>query len=82
MGMFASVTRKFKPRNFGTQNILRAHHAEEGALIEDAPAKVKLGMTKVFAIVVPFTYLGALVSKRGAEFLEEWNIFVPEDDDD
>ena len=51
-------------------------------LIEEAPSQVKLGLVKVFAVVIPFLYLGAVVSKHGAEFLEEWDIFVPEDDDD
>ena len=63
-------------------NLRRSIHHTEGQLIEEAPAQVKLGLIKVCAIVLPFGYLGAILSKRGAEFLEEWNIFVPEDDDD
>ena len=72
-------------RQFSKQDPLRSvasHGGKETVLIEDAPPKVKLGFAKVCAVIVPFVYIGAIISKNGAEFLEEWNIFVPEDDDD
>merc|ERR1712119_99790 len=31
---------------------------------------------------IPFMILGSLISKYGAEFLEEYELFVPDDDDD
>lgn len=34
------------------------------------------------AVVVPFLYVGTLISKNFAALLEEHDIFVPEDDDD
>ncbi len=55
---------------------------KEGLSVGEAPAKVKFGLVRIAAVVIPFTYLGAMASKRGAEFLEDWNIFVPEDDED
>lgn len=33
-------------------------------------------------VVVPFLYVGNLISKNFAALLEEHDIFVPEDDDD
>ena len=71
-------------RQFSKQGPFRAAvgNSKETVLIEDAPPKVKLGLAKVCAVIVPFIYIGAILSKNGAEFLEEWNIFVPEDDDD
>ena len=46
------------------------------------PDQVRLGLAKVFVIVCPFVYIGATISKNGAAFLEENDIFVPADDDD
>ncbi|XP_078461387.1 essential MCU regulator, mitochondrial [Lampetra planeri] len=46
------------------------------------PEKISLGLTKVFTVVIPFLILGAIASKKGAELLEEHDIFVPDDDDD
>jgi len=50
--------------------------------VESRPYSFKLGIVPATAISVVFMYAGAVAAKRGAEFLEEWNIFVPEDDDD
>lgn len=50
--------------------------------IRGQPSQVKFGLLKAFAVVVPFLYIGATISKEGAAFLEENDIFVPEDDDD
>ncbi|XP_068096313.1 essential MCU regulator, mitochondrial [Hyperolius riggenbachi] len=46
------------------------------------PEKVSFGLLRVFSVVVPFLYLGTLISKNFAALLEEHDIFVPEDDDD
>lgn len=37
---------------------------------------------QVFLVVVPGVTVGASLSKYGAAFLEEHDIFVPSDDDD
>ena len=64
-------------------SLRRSIHSKDCQVaIEAPPSQVRLGLIKVFAVVVPFVYLGAVMSKHGAEFLEEWDIFVPEDDDD
>ena len=46
------------------------------------PHRITLGLTKVFAITVPTVYIGAELARISATFLEDWNIFVPDDDDD
>ena len=50
--------------------------------IEAKPYKFSLGIVPVTIVSIPFCLAGAWLAKEGAEFLEEWNIFVPEDDDD
>ena len=45
------------------------------------PEKTRFGLTKVTFIVVPFLYVGGIISREGAAWLEENDIFSPEDDD-
>lgn len=45
------------------------------------PEKTRFGLTKVTLIVVPFLYVGGIISREGAAWLEENDIFSPEDDD-
>lgn len=40
------------------------------------------GLVRIALVVVPFLYVGTLISKNFAALLEEHDIFVPEDDDD
>ena len=56
-------------------------YSETGAVLE-RPEQIRFGLLKVLLFVVPFVYLGAALSKTGAAFLEENDIFVPEDEDD
>ncbi len=44
--------------------------------------QVSFGLTRMFIVVVPFLYVGNLISKHFAALLEEHEIFVPDDDDD
>merc|ERR1711970_1041787 len=46
------------------------------------PDKISFGLIRMTAVVVPFLYVGTLISKNFAALLEEHDIFVPEDDDD
>lgn len=41
-----------------------------------------LGVVKVGVISAPFIYAGAMAAAQFAAFLEESDIFVPDDDDD
>lgn len=45
------------------------------------PEKTRFGLIKVTCFVVPFLYLGGIISREGAAWLEENDIFSPEDDD-
>ena len=46
------------------------------------PHRMSLGLTKVCAITIPTVYIGAEMARISATFLEDWNIFVPDDDED
>ncbi|XP_061495313.1 essential MCU regulator, mitochondrial [Rhineura floridana] len=54
---------------------------QTGAILPK-PVKMPFGLLRVFAIVIPFLYVGTQISKNFAALLEEHDIFVPEDDDD
>ena len=41
-----------------------------------------LGLVKIFLAVSVGVYIGAKLSMKMVTFLEEYEIFVPEDDDD
>lgn len=76
-------------RNTGlkTSNISRttqtrnAVSTPSGAILPK-PDKTAFGLIRMTAVVVPFLYVGTLISKNFAALLEEHDIFVPEDDDD
>ncbi len=46
------------------------------------PEQIRFPVLKVLCVALPFLYTGATLSKNAAAFLEENDIFVPEDDDD
>ncbi|XP_038131307.1 essential MCU regulator, mitochondrial-like [Cyprinodon tularosa] len=46
------------------------------------PEKTPFGLFRMTVVVVPFLYVGTLISKNFAALLEEHDIFVPDDDDD
>ncbi|KAJ8345222.1 hypothetical protein SKAU_G00294150 [Synaphobranchus kaupii] len=50
--------------------------------IPPQPLKTSFGLFRMTVVVVPFLYVGTLISKNFAALLEEHDIFVPEDDDD
>lgn len=54
---------------------------ETGAFLPE-PEVTKFSMIKILAMVFPFLYAGATVAKECAAFLEDNDIFVPDDDDD
>jgi len=63
------------------QHMRQAVTTDSGAILE-RPEQVRFGLLKATAVVIPFLYAGATISKNGAAFLEENDIFVPDDDDD
>lgn len=65
---------------------IQCYSGEEGAYstsgaLMPKPLKMQFGVVRALATVLPFLYLGATISKEGAAFLEENDIFVPDDDD-
>ncbi|XP_017285990.1 single-pass membrane protein with aspartate-rich tail 1b [Kryptolebias marmoratus] len=54
---------------------------QSGAILPK-PEKTPFGLIRMTIVVVPFLYVGTLISKNFAALLEEHDIFVPEDDDD
>jgi len=56
-------------------------YKETGAWL-DPPERVRFGFLKALLVVITFVYLGGVLSKTGATFLEENEIFIPGDDDD
>lgn len=54
---------------------------DTGAFLPE-PKKTSFGILRVLLAVLPGLYLGATISKECAAFLEENDIFVPDEDDD
>ena len=55
---------------------------DSGAFIEEPKKNYRFGLLKVMLTVVTGLSIGAWISQRFAAFLEENDLFVPEDDDD
>uniref|UniRef100_A0A183AX12 Essential MCU regulator, mitochondrial n=1 Tax=Echinostoma caproni TaxID=27848 RepID=A0A183AX12_9TREM len=62
-------------------NLPNGSHTSTGAL-HGRPHLTKFGAAKCAIVMTTCIYAGAMISKSGAAFLEENEIFVPEDDDD
>ncbi|XP_055875573.1 essential MCU regulator, mitochondrial-like [Biomphalaria glabrata] len=54
---------------------------ESGALLP-RPTQVRFGLIKVALTITPFLLGGATLSREFAAWLEEHELFVPDDDDD
>lgn len=50
--------------------------------IPPAPVKTSFGLGKTFAVAIPGILVGSTMAKNGAAWLEENEIFIPDDDDD
>ena len=55
--------------------------ASSGAILP-LPHRTRFGLLGIFATVIPGLLIGATISKKMANFLEENELFVPADDDD
>lgn len=55
---------------------------ETGSILPQPYRPHRLGPVMVAVWAPPFLYTGAMVAKYFAAWMEEMNIFVPEDDDD
>ena len=54
-------------------------HNKHGAVLPK-PVKHPFGLTKIFTIVIPFVFVGGILSSNGAQLLHDYDIFSPEDD--
>lgn len=78
--MFAFCARK-------TLNSANLHHLKRVFYssyepVKSQPTRSSFGLLKASMVVVPCIYVGGYLSMNFASFLEEWNIFVPDEDDD
>ncbi|XP_046900061.1 single-pass membrane protein with aspartate-rich tail 1b [Hypomesus transpacificus] len=71
-----------KPTNISKFTPCRTVVSSSSGTILPRPDKTSFGLIRMTAVVVPFLYVGTLISKNFAALLEEHDIFVPEDDDD
>lgn len=63
-------------------NVLKCCFMSSQHTVKAKPQSSKFGILKASIIITPCVYFGGMLSKNLASFLEEWNIFVPDDDDD
>ncbi|XP_031419784.1 single-pass membrane protein with aspartate-rich tail 1b [Clupea harengus] len=68
----------------GTARMIMSRNAVSSTSggISPKPVKVPFGLIRMTLVVLPFLYVGTLISKNFAALLEEHDIFVPSDDDD
>ena len=66
---------------FSDYHLVNEVQYESGA-IKSVPKWYRLGIFKLFVTFTTFLLVGAQMSKSGTRFLEENDIFKPEDDDD
>ncbi|XP_034544683.1 single-pass membrane protein with aspartate-rich tail 1b [Notolabrus celidotus] len=81
MGMLSRNTGS-KTSNISRTTQSRTAVSTPSGAILPKPDKTPFGLTRLTVVVVPFLYVGTLISKNFAALLEEHDIFVPEDDDD
>ncbi|XP_048848041.1 essential MCU regulator, mitochondrial-like [Brienomyrus brachyistius] len=77
----AVLTRSAGPKRPDAPQCRNAVATSTGAILPK-PVKISFGLIRITVVVVPFLYVGTLISKNFAALLEEHDIFVPEDDDD
>ena len=65
----------------GTSFIRHSSTCTSTGAILSKPEGKRFGLVKVTCIVIPFLYVGGMISREGAAWLEENDIFSPEDDD-
>ncbi|AWP05756.1 putative essential MCU regulator mitochondrial-like isoform 5 [Scophthalmus maximus] len=71
-----------KSTNISRTTPIRTVVSSSSGAILPKPDKTPFGLIRMTIVVVPFLYVGTLISKNFAALLEEHDIFVPEDDDD
>ncbi|GFR82965.1 chromosome 22 open reading frame 32 [Elysia marginata] len=72
---------KISRNSNGLQPIRLITTSDTGAVLQ-RPQQVRFGLIKVALTVTPFLLGGATISREFAAWLEEHELFVPDDDDD
>ncbi|CAH8471063.1 unnamed protein product [Heterobilharzia americana] len=70
---------RFVTRCLSSCSLYKGAYKSSGAF-QSRPQIMKYGTLKSLAVGIPFIYLGSVISRTGAELLEEWDIFIPQDD--
>lgn len=73
---------KPKPTLLSQKEELEESMNDEILMYLRQPKKVRFGALKILLTIVSGIYAGAFLAKFGANLLEEYEIFVKEDDDD
>ncbi|CAG2060213.1 unnamed protein product [Timema podura] len=73
------LTPSMKPVKY--EHFRAATTTSTGAVLPE-PRKTPFGFIGLFFAVIPGLMIGAFISQRIANFLEENDLFVPSDDDD
>ncbi|KAK2816927.1 hypothetical protein Q5P01_025118 [Channa striata] len=81
-GAIMSRNTILKTPNLTKTTQIRTGVSTPSGAILPKPDKTPFGLIRMTIVVLPFLYLGTLISKNFAALLEEHDIFVPEDDDD
>ncbi len=77
----AAASQQPPKRQMGT-TCAEATTSESGAIMEEPRRPIRFGLLKTFVTVFTGLSIGAWISQKMAAFLEENELFVPEDDDD
>nr|CAH7754035.1 unnamed protein product [Callosobruchus chinensis] len=63
-------------------NQFRSKVFEKSGAIRDPPHKTALGFFKVCLVTIPCLMTGGYIGKKFAWFLDEYDLFSPDDDED
>ena len=79
--LLGSLATRFGQRGVSTSAVRGSFQTETGAYLPP-PIRSPLGLSKITVFLGVGVWAGAQLAKGGAAFLEENDIFVPDDDDD
>jgi len=84
MSLYTSLMKKVVTSPLQMMAPLRRNFSKVGKqeMIGQNEEKVRFGTFGLCLLIIPSMYVGGMFSKMGASLLEDYDIFVPEDDDD
>lgn len=81
LGMSRKVASLCPVSKASAPTVRTAITSAQGEILSE-PVRIRFGIPKVLAAAVPGIFVGATLAKNGAAWLEENEIFIPDDDDD